>query len=109
MAGLRALHLPPSTPSLTQLSSCSKPHHMHPPLDSVHCLQHEDLEAERLFDFSVLAPLPAATPLALLTCHDSRLAGAGEGCASAFRWSNVVMLRRQSCKGMLGRGCESKG
>lgn len=42
------------------------------------CLQHEDLEAERLFDYSVLAPLPHATPLTTVTCHDTRLAGAGE-------------------------------
>ncbi|KAL4855201.1 Calponin y domain-containing protein [Chlorella vulgaris] len=39
--------------------------------------QREDLEAERLFDFSVLAPLTSATPLAILTCQDTRMAGAG--------------------------------
>ena len=41
----------------------------------------EDLEAERLFDYGVLAPpVPAggASPLRLTTCQDTRLAGAGE-------------------------------
>jgi hypothetical protein len=37
----------------------------------------QDLEAERLFDFAMLAPPVGATPLALATCLDSRLAGAG--------------------------------
>lgn len=40
-------------------------------------LQHEDREAERLFDYSSLAPPLAPTPLALLTCAATRLAGAG--------------------------------
>jgi hypothetical protein len=38
----------------------------------------QDLEAERLFDYAVLAPPVAATPLVRLTCQDTRLAGAGE-------------------------------
>lgn len=37
-----------------------------------------DLEAERLFDFGMLAPPVGATPLVLNTCQDSHLAGAGE-------------------------------
>lgn len=38
---------------------------------------HEDLEAERLFDYGQLAPAVRATPLAATTCQDTRLAGAG--------------------------------
>lgn len=48
------------------------------PVRTASFLQHEDLEAERLFDYSVLAPLLSATPLMTVTCHDTRLAGAGE-------------------------------
>lgn len=40
-------------------------------------LSHEELEAERLFDYASLAPAAPAHPLALLTCQDTRLAGAG--------------------------------
>lgn len=36
-----------------------------------------DLEAERLFDYGILAPPPQLAPLSLTTCADSRLAGAG--------------------------------
>lgn len=42
--------------------------------------KNEDLEAERLFDYGVLAPsapAPSAVPLSLTTCQDTRLAGAG--------------------------------
>ena len=39
--------------------------------------QREDLEAERLFDYGMLAPAAAPTPLVLTTCQDTRLAGAG--------------------------------
>ncbi|KAL4443898.1 hypothetical protein ABPG75_011635 [Micractinium tetrahymenae] len=40
-------------------------------------LQHEEREAERLFDYSSLAPPVAAAPLNLDTCAATRLAGAG--------------------------------
>ena len=36
-----------------------------------------DVEAERLFDYTVLAPPPPPSPLQLLRCADTRLAGAG--------------------------------
>ena len=42
------------------------------------CLvQSADLEAERLFDYGVLAPPVRPSPLSLTTCQDTRLAGAG--------------------------------
>ena len=37
----------------------------------------EDLEAERLFDYGLLAPPAPSHPLEALTCADARLAGAG--------------------------------
>lgn len=48
--------------------------------------QHEDLEAERLFDYGMLAPPLAPSPLALTTCQDTRLAGAGGA------WGRAGML-----------------
>jgi hypothetical protein len=67
--------------------------------------QREDLEAERLFDFSVLAPLTSATPLAILTCQDTRMAGAGESLPGSFFPGLPVVVHANTCQHLLWCNC----
>ena len=44
---------------------------------SAQYISKQDQEAERLFNFGMMAPAPAVTPVDVFTCFDSRLAGIG--------------------------------
>lgn len=46
-------------------------------IDAKYGLYGEDMESERLFDYSILAPPQQQIPFKIITCMDTRLAGAG--------------------------------